>query len=153
MHKIHYIHRDIKPDNIMFTDNSENSGIKIIDFGLTKTLSPNEKVNEGMGTISYVAPEVLSKMPYNKEIDVWSIGILLYVMLSRKLPFDDEEKHDDDVISKKIIFTDQQYPDSDFKGRSIEVIKLIDACLQKKPEKRITIEDLLKTDWIRMNYK
>jgi serine/threonine protein kinase len=61
MNSFGIIHRDLKPDNIMFTDSSQNSGIKIIDFGLTKTLAPNEKVSEGMGTITYVAPEVISR--------------------------------------------------------------------------------------------
>jgi hypothetical protein len=154
MNSFGIIHRDLKPDNIMFTDSSQNSGIKIIDFGLTKTLAPNEKVSEGMGTITYVAPEVISRKPYNKEVDVWSLGVILYQLLSGNgdLPFDDPSDNEE-TIGKKIVFLDHSYPKDMFVGVSREAIRLIDACLNKKPEKRISIEDLLKDDWVKSNYK
>jgi hypothetical protein len=146
------IHRDIKPENIMITDNSDNPGVKIIDFGLTKTLAPDERLFEGMGTITYVAPEVISRKPYNKEIDVWSLGVLLYHLLSGHLPFDDES-YDEEAIGKKIVFLDHSFPHPEFTNRSKEAIRIIDSCLNKKPEKRITIEEFLKDDWVRVNYK
>jgi len=154
MNSFGIIHRDLKPDNIMFTDSSPNAGVKIIDFGLTKTLAPNERVVDGMGTITYVAPEVISRKPYNKEVDVWSIGVILYQLLSGngELPFDDPNDNEE-AIGKKVVFLDHSYPKGMFDGVSREAIKLIDACLNKKPEKRISIEDLLKDDWVRLNYK
>lgn len=146
------IHRDIKPENIMFTDMDENPGIKIIDFGLTKTLSPSETLNEGMGTITFVAPEVVLRKPYNKQIDVWSIGVLLYFLLSGILPFDDPSC-EEEAIAKKVVYLDHIYPNQQFSKRSKEVIKLIDSCLVKDPDKRLTIEEFLKNDWLRSNIK
>jgi serine/threonine protein kinase len=152
MNSFGIIHRDIKPENIMFTNPEENAAIKIIDFGLTKTLSPNETLNEGMGTISYCAPEVVLRKPYNKEIDVWSLGVLLYLLLSGCLPFDDPSS-DEEVIAKKVVYLDHSFPDQFFSKRSKESIKLIDSCLNKEPEKRITIEDFLKNEWFKANLK
>jgi Ca2+-binding EF-hand superfamily protein len=152
MNSFGIIHRDIKPENIMLTNSEENAGIKIIDFGLTKTLSPSETLNEGMGTISYVAPEVVLRKPYNKEIDVWSLGVLLYLLLSGCLPFDDPSS-DEEIIAKKVVYLDHSYPDQFFSKRSKESLKLIDACLVKEPEKRISIEYFLKNEWLKSNIK
>ena len=152
MNSFGVIHRDIKPENVMLSDDSENAAIKIIDFGLTKTLAPNEKLSDGIGTMTYVAPEVISRKPYNKEIDIWSLGVILYQLLSGILPFDDLA-NDEEAVAKKVVFLDHEFPDEKFKSRSKEAIKLIDACLEKKPEKRITIDEFLKNDWLKANYK
>lgn len=72
-------------------DNSENAEAKIVDFGLSKIIGPNEKSTDPFGTLSYVAPEVLLQKPYGKEVDLWSIGVITYLLLSRVLPFDDED--------------------------------------------------------------
>ena len=144
------IHRDIKPENIMLKEKNDLNSLKIIDFGLTKTLAPNEKLAEGMGTISFVAPEVIQRNPYNKAVDVWSIGVVLYYLLSGNLPFDDEN---DDTIAKKIVYSDPGYPEEFFGGRSEMCKDLISKCLEKKPEKRITIDELLDSYWIKTNSK
>lgn len=152
MNSFGIIHRDIKPENIMMTDSSESAGIKIIDFGLTKTLAPGEKLAEGMGTITFVAPEVITRKPYNKQVDVWSLGVILYLLLSGTLPFTHPE-NDEEEIAKKVVFMDVSFINDHFKGRSNGATKLIDSCLEKNPEKRITIEQVLKNDWVRENYK
>lgn len=144
------IHRDIKPENIMLKEKNDLNSLKIIDFGLTKTLAPNEKLAEGMGTITFVAPEVIQRNPYNKAVDVWSIGVVLYYLLSGNLPFDDEN---DDTIAKKIVYSDPGYPEEFFGGRSEMCKDLISKCLEKKPEKRITIDELLDSYWIKTNSK
>jgi calcium/calmodulin-dependent protein kinase I len=148
------IHRDLKPENIMFSNNSDKYCVKIIDFGLSKILSPNEKLSEGMGTLRYVSPEVLTRKPYNKEVDVWSLGVIMFLLLSGNgiLPFDDIYD-DEETIGKKIVFLDQSYPKESFIGVSKEALRLIDACLAKKIENRITILELLKDDWVKANSK
>lgn len=144
------IHRDIKPENIMLKEKGDLNSLKIIDFGLTKTLAPNEKLAEGMGTLTFVAPEVIQRNPYNKAVDVWSIGVVMYYLLSGALPFDDEN---DDTLAKKIVYSDPGYPDQIFGDRSETAKKLISQCLEKKPEKRISIDELLDSYWIKMNSK
>lgn len=139
------IHRDIKPENIMLKEKRKLTSLKIIDFGLTKVLAPQEKLAEAMGTIMFAAPEVLKRNPYNKEIDVWSIGVVMYNLLSGQLPFDDLN---DDNLIKKIIYSDHDYPPELFGNRSKNCIKLIDQCLEKNPEKRITIDHILAHEWL-----
>ena len=75
-------------------DNTANSDIKLVDFGLSKIIGPNESSLDPFGTLSYVAPEVLLQKPYGKEVDLWSLGVITYLLLSRVLPFDDEEDVD-----------------------------------------------------------
>lgn len=145
------IHRDLKPENIMFSDKSENARIKLIDFGLTRVLSEGESLHDSYGTISYVAPEVLLRKPYNKQIDVWSLGIILYTLLSKgKLPFEDEN-NDEDIIGKKVLLADPAFPEQLFGKRSKSILLVINDCLNKDPEKRITINSFLKNCWLLSN--
>ena len=74
IHSYGIIHRDIKPENVLMTSTDDNADIRILDFGLSKILGPNEYCNEPYGTLSYVAPEVLLEKPYNKAVDMWSLG-------------------------------------------------------------------------------
>ena len=67
---------------------SEDSEVKLIDFGLAKVFGPEEKCTEAYGTLCYVAPEVLLHIPNDLAIDCWSLGIIIYVLLGRHLPFD-----------------------------------------------------------------
>ena len=83
MHAKDIIHRDIKPENIMITALDE---IKIIDFGLSKRYKKGEKLHNVAGTPYYMAPEVLEG-DYDNKCDVWSLGVLLYVLMSGYLPF------------------------------------------------------------------
>ena len=88
MHGKGVVHRDLKLENIMMTEGSERGHPKIVDFGLSKIIGPTETANEPFGTLGYVAPEVLKKQPYTFSCDVWSIGCILYALLSGSLPFD-----------------------------------------------------------------
>jgi serine/threonine protein kinase len=73
----------------MMTNNAGDAQPKLVDFGLAKILGPTEKATEPFGTLGYVAPEVLKKEPYTFSCDLWSLGCLIYAMLSGFLPFDD----------------------------------------------------------------
>lgn len=142
------IHRDLKPENIMLTDKGDNPTIKMIDFGLTRTLADGEKIADGFGTVAYVAPEVLTRKPYNKQIDIWSMGVILYFLISGgKLPFSDEN-NDEEKIAKKIVLMDPTFPEESFNNKK-SLIKFINDCLNKDPEKRISIDQFIKSDWIK----
>ena len=147
LHKYGIIHRDLKPDNIMLTEASDKGQIKIMDFGLSKILGKKEKTMDGFGTLTFVSPEVLIRKPYNKEIDIWSIGVILYLLLSGDLPFDDEED-DEQKIAKSIVFNEVEFPEKKFGKRSKEVISLIKKCLTKEPKNRIKVDEIIKSDWI-----
>ena len=150
LHKYGIMHRDLKPDNIMLTEDSDNGKIKIMDFGLSKILGSKESASEGFGTLIYVSPEVLIRKPYNKEVDIWSIGIILYYILSGDLPYFDK-KDNQEKIAKTIVFKDVKFPKKKFGNRSEEAIDLIKKCLTKEPKDRIKVEGILQSEWIKKN--
>ena len=148
LHKYGIIHRDLKPDNIMLTEASDKGNIKIMDFGLSKILGKKEKSTDGFGTLTFVSPEVLIRKPYNKEVDIWSLGVILYLMLSGDLPFDDPDD-DEQKIAKSIVYQDVKFPPEKFSKRSKAVIDLIKGCLTKEPKNRIKIDEILKGEWMK----
>eukprot|EP00826_Nyctotherus_ovalis_P013408 TRINITY_DN1361_c0_g1_i3.p1 TRINITY_DN1361_c0_g1~~TRINITY_DN1361_c0_g1_i3.p1 ORF type:complete len:342 (-),score=93.50 TRINITY_DN1361_c0_g1_i3:462-1487(-) len=91
LHNYGIVHRDLKPENALMLSESEDSNVKIMDFGLSKMVGPSQLCTEPFGTLSYVSPEVLQQKPYGKGVDVWSLGVLAYLMLVGSLPFDGED--------------------------------------------------------------
>ena len=103
LHGCGILHRDIKPENILveFDGNKQEGNkranyvsqqlkvrrVKITDFGLSKIVSSRDQVLDSCGTPAYVAPEVLLKQPYHNEVDVWALGVIMYLMVSKILPF------------------------------------------------------------------
>jgi Ca2+-binding EF-hand superfamily protein len=91
LHNFGIVHRDLKPENVLMVSKAEDSDVKIMDFGLSKMIGPSQLCTEPFGTLSYVSPEVLQQKPYGKGVDVWSLGVLAYLMLVGSLPFDSED--------------------------------------------------------------
>lgn len=152
LHKYGVVHRDLKPDNIMLSQPNDISSIKIMDFGLSKIMGPQEKVADGFGTLSFVAPEVLIRKPYNKEVDIWSIGITLYYILTGTLPFDDDQDNEE-VIAKKIVFSKLTFYDKKWKKISESCMDFCSKALIKDPEKRYKSKELLTHEWFSKNIK
>ena len=150
LHKYGIVHRDLKPDNIMITQQNDFGIVKIMDFGLSKIVSTQEKMVDGYGTLSYVAPEVLLRTPYNKEVDIWSMGIILCYMLCGHLPFKGNKEV---IIAEKIVNDDLEFDEDEWEVRSKKVRELIISCLKKEPEERITIDDFLNHPWFKKNLK
>ena len=94
IHDFGIVHRDLKLENIMMSDVTNNAKPKLVDFGLARIISPNETANEPFGTLGYVAPEVLKKKPYSFSCDVWSIGCIMHALLTGSLPFDHESQRE-----------------------------------------------------------
>ena len=144
LHSYGVAHRDLKPENILMSDDTDTAAVKIVDFGLSKIIGPNETSLDPFGTLSYVAPEVLLQKPYGKEVDYWSLGVICYLLLSRVLPFDDE---DDKEIAKQTI---QDAPDFSFHPWEKVSEQAQDICkvlLEKNRHKRAKIEDVLDMEW------
>ena len=142
------VHRDLKPENIIFEKENDIKSIKIIDLGVAVTLPYGEQTSDPIGTLAFVAPEMFLHNPYSYKVDVWSIGILLYFLVTGGVvPFDDENG-DETTVGKKIVFTHQEYPDIYFRDKSKALICLIDKTLEKAPDKRITIKEFLKEEWL-----
>ncbi len=142
LHKHSIIHRDLKPENIVFESKNEGSLIKIIDFGTSKKIGKDQKLKNRLGTAYYIAPEVLT-MLYDSKCDIWSCGVILYVLLFGIPPFNG--KTDDEIFDKikKGVF---KFPEGGAKV-SEEAKKLIARMLTKNPEQRPTADQCLKDPW------
>ena len=147
LHSYGIVHRDLKPENILMTDLSATADIRLLDFGLSKIVGNDEKCTEPYGTLSFVAPEVLQGKPYDKSVDLWSIGIITFLLLCGYLPFDD--KHSEREIARQTIQDPVPYDDKIWSKISPEAKTFVDGLLQKKPEKRYTIKEVLEHPWIK----
>jgi hypothetical protein len=136
------IHRDLKPDNIMLNSNME---VKIVDFGMSKVVGHENKVGGKLGTLAYIAPEVIQGKGYNKEIDMWSLGIILYNVLTGKVPFSDP-KH-----AMKILYNSNVSCDTFFSEKALRpvcpvAVNLMRQCLADQSQ-RINIFQFLEHPW------
>ena len=142
------VHRDIKPENILLSSTSQKYNIKLIDFGLGIILGPDEKSEQPFGTVSYVAPEVLCGQKYDKSVDIWSIGILTYVLLVGKLPFDDSND-DENEIARQTINDPPPFIEEKWNNISNEAKDFVGKCLEKDPKNRINITEILNHKWLK----
>ena len=147
LHSYGIVHRDLKPENILMTELSASADIRLLDFGLSKIIGNDEKCTEPYGTLSFVAPEVLQGKPYDKSVDLWSIGIITFLLLCGYLPFDD--KHSEREIARQTIQDPVPYESKIWSKLSPEAKIFVDGLLQKKPEKRYTIKEVLEHPWIK----
>ena len=87
LHEIGIVHRDLKPSNVMFSSRSQPYCLKIVDFGYSKFVIPTQQLTELVGTVKYFAPELIMNQPYDKSVDMWAAGVLLYMLLTGMFPF------------------------------------------------------------------
>lgn len=130
----------------MMTSQESDTDIQVADFGLSKFAAPEEIMNLPCGTLAYVAPEVLQMTGYGREVDLWSIGVIMYVLLRGRLPFD--AKHKDDIIEKTIKGALPMEGDPVWDQVSPEAKALIRRLLCPDPKKRITVSEALNDPWI-----
>ena len=156
IHSHNIIHRDIKLENIMINDieNILINGkieqfywIKIIDFGIAKFTSSNKKEKGMTGTLYYMAPEVI-KQNYNYKCDIWSVGIILYILLTGKYPFDSLVKS---RIKTKIEDGEFDEENIKYKNSSKELKDLLKHLLNTNPTFRYNAKEALKHDFFKKN--
>ncbi|SCU87190.1 LAFA_0E05270g1_1 [Lachancea sp. 'fantastica'] len=143
LHMNNIVHRDLKIENIMISTSGE---IKIIDFGLSNMYNPKKQLHTFCGSLYFAAPELLKACPYTgPEVDVWSFGVVLYVLVCGKVPFDDENSS---VLHEKIKQGRVDYP----QHLSIEVISLLSKMLVVDPHKRATLKQVVNHQWMQRGY-
>jgi calcium-dependent protein kinase len=142
-HEHHIAHRDLKPENMLFEDEGCKGEIKLIDFGLSAKFGEKEKMSIVLGTPYYVAPEVL-KGSYDQKCDIWSVGAMMYIMLTGEPPFNGKSNQD---IFKSVLTNEAEYPKSKFKEVSKCALDFMKNCLIKDPNKRFTAANALKHKW------
>eukprot|EP00475_Leptophrys_vorax_P013430 TRINITY_DN19838_c0_g1_i3.p2 TRINITY_DN19838_c0_g1~~TRINITY_DN19838_c0_g1_i3.p2 ORF type:complete len:360 (+),score=107.61 TRINITY_DN19838_c0_g1_i3:79-1080(+) len=146
MHEIGIVHRDLKPENLLYSDTTQNAVIKITDFGLAKFLSTaTETMSTPCGTPGYVAPEILKNEKYGPEVDLWSIGVILYILLCGFPPFYDETAAG---LYEQIKKGDYDFPSPYWDTISDEAKNLVTRLLTVNPKERCTYTELLEHPWI-----
>ena len=140
------VHRDLKPENLLYINEGDeiNNPIKVIDFGLSRNFDPKSKMNTKVGTAYYVAPEVLEGN-YTEKCDVWSAGVILYILLSGEPPFNGANDREIYKAISKMIY---QFPYNKWKKISKNAIDLIEKCLVPE-DKRISAKEVLEHPWFK----
>jgi len=146
-HKMNIIHRDIKPENIMITNREKNGclQVKLIDFGTAKMFEKGHQENKYVGSSYYMAPEVIRRK-YDEKCDLWSIGVIMYILLTGRPPFDGND--DDEILEnvKKGVYDTYSYPYPLLSSHSKD---LINKLLQYDPKKRISADQAIEHPWFK----
>jgi calcium-dependent protein kinase len=143
-HDAHIVHRDLKLENVLLETDDPRARLKIIDFGTSEHFQPKEKMNALMGSSYYMAPEVIDQN-YNEKCDVWSLGVILFILLSGKPPFQGET---DEEIFRKIKNEPLRFRGNVWTTVSDEAKALLARLLTKDPSHRPSITDVLLDPWI-----
>nr|XP_028606864.1 serine/threonine-protein kinase 17A isoform X1 [Podarcis muralis] len=144
LHRNNVVHLDLKPQNILLTSESPLGDVRIVDFGLSRVMKNSEELREIMGTPEYVAPEILSYDPISTATDMWSIGVLAYVMLTGVSPFLGNDKQETflNISQMNVNYSE------DFDLISEFAVDFIKSLLVKKPEERATADECLVHSWL-----
>ncbi|KAM0827038.1 hypothetical protein ACQ4PT_068455 [Festuca glaucescens] len=143
-HSLGVMHRDLKPENFLFVNQKEDSLLKAIDFGLSIFFKPGEIYSDVVGSPYYVAPEVLMKN-YGCEVDVWSAGVIIYILLSGVPPFWDESEQG---IFEQVLKGDLDFSSEPWPSISKSAKDLVRKMLNRDPGKRLTAHEALCHPWV-----
>jgi len=137
-------HRDLKPENLLSAGDDEQEVIKIADFGFSKNFG-EEKLMTSCGSPGYVAPEVLTCESYDKAVDMWSVGVIIYILLCGYPPFYADNAP---ALFKKIMDVKYDFDDPSWDEVSEDAKNLIRRLLVKDPKERLTAKQCLEHKWV-----
>ncbi|KAL6498034.1 Calcium-dependent protein kinase 18 [Orobanche gracilis] len=140
-----FVHRDMKPENFLFKSPKDDSPLKATDFGLSDFILPGKKFQDIVGSAYYVAPEVL-KRKSGPESDVWSIGVITYILLCGRRPFWDKTE---DGIFKEVLRNKPDFRRKPWPGISSAAKDFVKKLLMKDPRARLTAAQALSHPWVR----
>lgn len=143
-HKMKIAHRDLKPDNLLLMDEKDDTSIKIADFGFARRVTKPNSLTTLCGTAQYIAPEVLTSEGYDQRADMWSAGVIVYILLGGYAPFEGSIEELASVIQRGAYTFHDEY----WKYTSTSAKDLISSCLQVNPHLRYTAEEALESDWM-----
>ena len=138
------MHRDLKHLNIFLSDTSENPKIKIGDFGLACQLREDELIRKVAGTIGFMAPEIVKDEPSDFKADIWSLGIILFALLSSRVPFAGKDRDEmvNNIVNEKLSFAA-----AELSSISADCKDLLNGMLTKNQEERLSISEVLAHPW------
>ncbi|XP_074281496.1 calcium-dependent protein kinase 24-like [Silene latifolia] len=144
-HEHGVIHRDLKPENFLYANKTESAALKAIDFGLSIFFEPGQRFSEIVGSPYYMAPEVLRRN-YGPEVDVWSAGVILYILLCGVPPFWAET---DEGIAQAIVNGKVDLERDPWPRISTQAKDLVSCMLEQNPYSRLTVDEVLEHPWIK----
>jgi len=155
MHERGVIHRDLKPENLLLSSKGPDGILKLADFGLSALISDTERLHKPVGTPGYIAPEVLltiddPQLSYDKECDVFAIGVIMYILLCGYPPFYSETDDDNEIFDLTIAGC-YQFHDEAWHNTSREAKDLIMHLLRVNPRRRWTCKQILEHPWMKGN--
>ncbi|XP_041278456.1 MAP kinase-activated protein kinase 2 [Onychostruthus taczanowskii] len=149
LHSINIAHRDVKPENLLYTSKRPNAVLKLTDFGFAKETTTHNSLATPCYTPYYVAPEVLGPEKYDKSCDMWSLGVIMYILLCGYPPF--YSNHGLAIspgMKKRIRMGQYEFPNPEWSEVSEEVKQLIRNLLKTDPTQRMTITEFMNHPWI-----
>ena len=144
-HRLDIVHRDLKPENLIYRGELPDMCLKLADFGLAQIVSPSNTLKSACGTPGYVAPEILKGMHYGKPVDIWSLGVILYILLCGFPPF--YEEHTPDLF-KVIKAGEYDFPEPYWDDVSELAKDLIKKLLVVDPKDRYDARQILDHPWM-----
>ena len=144
-HENHVAHRDLKPENLLLQSDVDDTTVKIADFGFAKKVYKPNSLTTQCGTPGYVAPEILEGTAYDERADMWSVGVILYILLGGYPPFIESTQRD---LFRKIRKGEYEFHEEYWGTVSAEAKELISSLLMVSCTKRLTAEQALQNEWI-----
>merc|ERR1711983_481464 len=149
LHDMNVAHRDLKPENLLYSSKDSLGVLKLTDFGFAKGTHVRDTLQTPCYTPYYVAPEVLGPEKYDKSCDIWSLGVIMYILICGFPPF---YSHHGQPISpgmkKRIRSGQYEFPNPEWANVSAECKNLIKKCLKTNPQERPTIDQVIENTWI-----
>uniref|UniRef100_A0A672PIE9 Serine/threonine-protein kinase n=1 Tax=Sinocyclocheilus grahami TaxID=75366 RepID=A0A672PIE9_SINGR len=143
LHFKNIVHCDLKPENVLLASAEPFPQVKLCDFGFARIIGEKSFRRSVVGTPAYLAPEVLRSKGYNRSLDMWSVGVIIYVSLSGTFPFNEDEDINDQIQNAAFM-----YPSTPWKEISAEATDLINNLLQVKMRKRYSVDKTLSHPWL-----
>lgn len=144
-HQNNVAHRDLKPENLLLLSEDDDSEVKIADFGFAKRVFEPNSLKTQCGTPGYVAPEILEGTPYDERADMWSVGVILYILLGGYPPFIEKTQRD---LFRKIRKGEYEFHEEYWGTVSTDAKSLIASLLTVNPVPRLTADQALENLWI-----
>jgi len=145
MHISGVAHRDLKPQNLLLDSKENDTEVKIIDFGFSRRVHTPQSLTSRCGTPHYVAPEILKNIPHDESSDMWSVGVIVFLVLVGYLPIMKETQSE---LFQEIRTGNWKFQEEDWEHISKDARNFVSKCLNVDPEQRWTVEEALESPWI-----
>jgi calcium/calmodulin-dependent protein kinase I len=147
-HQKNIAHCDMKPKNLLLASEEDDSYIKLADFGFAARVHRPKSLTKQCGTPFFVAPEILTRRPYDQQSDMWSVGCIVFLLISGSLPFVGRSQKE---LFRRIVAGKFEFKDDDWKGVSDDAKDMVQKLLTLNPDQRLTAKKALLHPWLKVS--